>query len=238
MKTVIMAGGKGTRITSVASDIPKPMIPIDGRPVLEHQIDCLRKQGLHDIIFIVGHLGSIIQGYFEDGSRFGVTIRYFYEKEPLGTAGALFYFKDVLTENFILMNGDIMIDVDFSRFIRFHQDKKAIASLFTHPNNHPYDSALIETDGSGRVTRWLHKEEARGSCENRVNAGIHILSPELLTAITEPKKVDLDRDILKPAVDSGRLFAYDSQEYVKDMGTPERYRTVCEDYRMGKIGTK
>ncbi len=239
MKAVIMAGGKGTRIASVASDIPKPMIPIDGRPVLEHQIDCLRQQGFTDILLIVGHLGNVIRQYFEDGSRFGVRIHYFFEREPLGTAGALFHFQDVLTEDFLLLNGDIMIDVDLERFIRFHQSKHAIASLFTHPNNHPYDSALIETDASGRVIRWLHKEEKRDVYKNRVNAGIHILSPQLLSArVIVTKKADLDRDLLKPCVNGGRLFAYDSPEYVKDMGTPERYRMVCEDYRMGKIHAK
>lgn len=238
MKTVIMAGGKGTRIASVASDIPKPMIPIAGHPILEHQIACLKHQGFDDIILITGHLGSVIETYFEDGSRFGVNITYFHEEEPLGTAGALFYFKDILKEDFILLNGDIMIDVDFGRFIKYHKEKQALASLFTHPNSHPYDSALIETDKDGRVIRWIHKEETRDVYKNRVNAGIHILSPKLLAGFTEPKKTDLDRDLLKPLVSSGRLFAYDSPEYVKDMGTPERYHLVCEDYQTGKIHEK
>ena len=238
MNVVIMAGGKGTRIASVASDIPKPMIPIAGYPVLEHQISCLKNQGLKDIVLIVGHLGNVIETYFEDGSRFGVNITYFHEKEPLGTAGALFHFKDVLKEDFILLNGDIMIDVDFGRFIKYHKEKQALASLFTHPNSHPYDSALIETDKDGRVIQWTHKEEKREIYKNRVNAGIHILSPRILSAISELKKIDLDRDILKPLVAGGKLFAYDSPEYVKDMGTPERYHLVCEDYRTGKIHAK
>lgn len=240
MKAVIMAGGKGTRMASIAPDIPKPMILVDGRPVLEHQLHCLKNQGFTDILLIVGHLGDVIRQYFEDGSRFGVSITYFYEQEPLGTAGALFCLRDVLVEDFLLLNGDIMIDVDFERFVKFHQSKHAAASLFTHPNQHPYDSALIETDESGKVTRWLHKEEPRSIYKNRVNAGIHILSPQLLSAQffhpdARQKKADLDRDLLKPCVGSGRLFAYDSPEYVKDMGTPERYRMVCEDYRTGKI---
>lgn len=238
MKVVIMAGGKGTRIASVVSDIPKPMIPVEGRPVLEHQISCLRDQGFDDMILIVGHLGDVIRDYFQDGSRFGVNIDYFHEKEPLGTAGALFYYKHALKEDFLLLNGDIMIDVDFGRFIKFHQEKNALASLFTHPNSHPYDSALIETDKEGRVVRWIHKEETRDIYKNRVNAGIHILSPQLLSGFTEPKKTDLDRDLLKPLVSSGRLFAYDSPEYVKDMGTPDRYHLVCEDYRTGRIHEK
>lgn len=238
MKAVIMAGGKGTRISAVAADIPKPMIPVGGKPVLEHQINCLKEQGFKEVILIVGHLGHIIKEYFKDGKWLGVTIQYYQEKEPLGTAGALFYFKEILTEDFLLMNGDIIIDIDFHRFVKYHKEKGAIASLLTHPNSHPYDSALIDADETGKILKWTHKEEKRDTYKNRVNAGVHILSTELLSLIDEPKKIDLDRDILKPLVETGRLYAYDSPEYVKDMGTPERYQMVCDDYEKGKVTAK
>lgn len=238
MKVVIMAGGKGTRISSVAADIPKPMIRIADRPVLEHQILHLKEQGLTDITLITGHLGNVIRDYFGDGSKWGVSITCYQEEEPLGTAGALYYFKDVLKEDFLLMNGDIMADIDFSRLIRFHRERGAQATLFTHPNHHPYDSALIVADKEGKVTRWIHKEEQRMRYKNRVNAGIHILSPILLEDIKKPEKLDLDRDILKPLVKQGVVYAYDSPEYVKDMGTPERYQMVCEDYEKGKIAAR
>ena len=155
MKVVIMAGGKGTRITSVASDIPKPMILIDGKPVLEHEIACLRKQGFTDIILTVSHLGNVIMDYFQDGSKFGVHIEYYFEKEPLGNAGALFKIKDKLTEDFLLLNADAMFDVDFNRFVEFHKRNKALVTLFTHPNSHPYDSGLIIADKNGAVEKWL-----------------------------------------------------------------------------------
>lgn len=238
MKVVIMAGGKGTRISSVAADIPKPMIHIADRPVLEHQILHLKEQGLTDITLITGHLGNVIRDYFGNGSKWGVSITCYQEEEPLGTAGALYYFKDVLKEDFLLMNGDIMADIDFSRLIRFHRERGAQATLFTHPNHHPYDSALIVADKEGKVTRWIHKEEQRTRYKNRVNAGIHILSPILLENIKKPEKLDLDRDILKPLVKQGVVYAYDSPEYVKDMGTPERYQMVCEDYEKGKIAAR
>ena len=123
MKVVIMAGGRGTRITSVASDIPKPMIKIEGKPVLEHEIECLKKQGFTDIILTVSHLGNIIMDYFGDGSRFGVQITYYFEKEPLGNAGALFELKEQLDSDFLLLNADAMFDVDFNRFVAFHKEK-------------------------------------------------------------------------------------------------------------------
>ena len=247
MKTVIMAGGKGTRISSVASDIPKPMIRVDGIPVLEHEIECLRQQGLEDIIITISHLGDVIASYFGDGSGvspatgrpFGVHIEYFYEKEPLGNAGALFEMKDKLTEDFLLLNGDVMFDVDFHRFINFHRRNNAVATLFTHPNSHPYDSGLIIVDEHSLVLQWLAKEDARPLYyQNRVNAGLHVLSPEILDTEILTGKVDLDRQLLKPLAGTGRMFAYDSPEYVKDMGTPERYAAVCRDFQRGIVTEK
>lgn len=154
MKTVIMAGGKGTRISSVASDIPKPMIKIEGKPVLEHELECLRDQGFTDIILTVSHLGNIIMDYFGDGSGispvtgkpFGVHIEFYFEKEPLGNAGALFKIKDKLTSDFLLLNADAVFDVDFNRFVAFHREHGGLVTLFTHPNSHPYDSGLIIAD--------------------------------------------------------------------------------------------
>lgn len=238
MIAAIMAGGKGTRISSVARDIPKPMIEIEKKPVLLHEIECLKRQGLTDILLITGYLGDCIEEYFRDGSDFGVHITYFREKEPLGTAGALFYLKHLLREDFFLLNGDILFDIDFARLLKFHKEKDALATIFTHPNSHPFDSAVILADADARVTGWLHQEDLRIRFKNRVNAGIHILSPKVLDRYTSFGKMDLDRDILKPLIPCGRVFAYDSPEYVKDMGTPERYHAVCRDFLSGKTHAK
>ena len=227
MKVVIMAGGKGTRISSVASDIPKPMIKIEGKPVLEHEIECLRDQGFKDIILTVSHLGNIIMDYFGDGSgispvtgkSFGVNIEYYFEKEPLGNAGALFKIKDKLTEDFLLLNADAMFDVDFNRFVEFHKSHGGLVTLFTHPNSHPYDSGLIIANENGIVQKWLAKEDERPLYyKNRVNAGLHVMSPEILKQNIDTPKIDLDRQLLKPLSGTGKMFCYDSPEYVKDMG--------------------
>ena len=239
MKVVIMAGGKGTRISSVASDIPKPMIEIEGKPVLEREIECLRTQGFTDIIITVSHLGNIIMDYFKDGSDFGVNIEYFFEKEPLGNAGALYQIKDKLTEDFLLLNADAIFDVDFNRFVEYHKEKGGLVTLFTHPNSHPYDSGLIIADESGSVLKWLAKEDERPEYyRNRVNAGLHVISPKILEAEINTPKIDLDRQLLKPLAGSGQMFVYDSPEYVKDMGTPERYQSVCADYAAGRVQGK
>lgn len=239
MKVVIMAGGKGTRISSVASDIPKPMIRIADKPVLEHEIECLKAQGFFDIIITVSHLGEQIMQYFGDGSKFGVNIEYYFEKEPLGNAGALYEIKDKLTEDFLLLNADSLFNIDFNRFVEYHKSKGGLATLFTHPNSHPYDSGLIFVDSNCCVTKWLNKEDDRPKWyKNRVNAGLHILSPKLLQKRPDTPKVDLDRQILKPLAGSGKMFAYDSPEYVKDMGTPDRYYRVCDDFEKGIIQAK
>ncbi|MEY8335444.1 HAD-IIIA family hydrolase [Lachnospiraceae bacterium 47-T17] len=251
MKTVIMAGGKGTRISSIANDIPKPMIPIDGRPVLEHEIESLKRQGFCDIIITVSHLGNKIMEYFGDGGRispatgkpFGVHIEYFFEQEPLGNAGALFRIKERLKGDFLLLNADAIFDIDFKRFVAFHRKHRGLVTLFTHPNNHPYDSGLIVADKNGIVERWLTKEEARPLYyKNRVNAGLHVVSSDLLTLMQDTvsgcEKIDLDRQLLKPLAGTGNMYAYDSPEYVKDMGTPERYEAVCRDFLSGTVQAK
>lgn len=260
MKVVIMAGGKGTRISSVASDIPKPMIKIEGKPVLEHEVECLRDQGFTDIIITVSHLGDVIIDYFGDGSGispitkrpFGVHIEYYFENEPLGNAGALFKIKDKLTSDFLLLNADAVFDVDFNRFVAFHRKHGGLVTLFTYPNSHPYDSGLIIADKSGVVNQWLAKEDVRPKYyQNRVNVGLHVIAPAVLEQSDivaekvgvmdengKPVKVDLDRQLLKPLAGTGKMFCYDSPEYVKDMGTPERYYSVCDDYKAGRVSEK
>lgn len=238
MQAVIMAGGKGTRIASVTSSVPKPMISVCGKPILEHQIVCLKEQGITHITLIVGHMGDIIQEYFGTGERLGVSIDYIVESTPLGTAGALYYLKDKIDDDFLLINGDIIFDVDFQRFMQYHKEKGSIVTILTHPNSHPYDSGIVFADTQGRVTKWLHKEDKRDYYRNRVNAGIHIISPRLLEGFTEVKKTDLDRDVLKPLIFRGELVAYDSPEYVKDMGTPDRYEMVIRDMESGLVHAK
>ena len=247
MKVVVMAGGKGTRISSVASDIPKPMIKVVNKPVLEHEIDCLRDQGFTDLIITVSHLGHVIMDYFGDGSKispvtgvpFGVNIEYYIEEIQLGNAGALYKIKDKLTDDFLLLNADSIFDIDFNRFVKYHKQKGGLVTLFTHPNNHPYDSGLVIADENDAVTGWSTKEDLRPQFyRNRINAGLHVLSPKILEIEINTPQIDLDRQLLKPLAGTGKMFVYDSPEYVKDMGTPDRYLSVCKDFAEGKAKEK
>ncbi|RHC38893.1 D-glycero-beta-D-manno-heptose 1,7-bisphosphate 7-phosphatase [Agathobacter rectalis] len=253
MKTIIMAGGKGSRISELYPNIPKPMIPIDGVPVLEREIISLRDQGFKDFIITISHMGHVIMEHFNDGSQLGVNIEYFNEKVPLGNAGALFKLKDKIGESpFLLINADAVFDVDFNRMVDFHYKHDGLVTLFTHPNSHPYDSGLIVADDNGRVIKWITKEDVRPKYyKNRVNAGLHVIDPKVLDLVDVDIdkigskdmngnliKVDLDRQILKPLQDTGKMYCYDSPEYVKDMGTPSRFYSVVEDFKSGHITSK
>lgn len=246
-----MAGGRGTRIAELFPDVPKPLIPVDGMPILEREIRSLASQGFNDLILTVSYLADKIMAYFGDGSRLGTKIDYFVEETPLGNAGALFRLKDKIgDEPFFLLNADAAFDVDFNRMLSFHKKHGGYVTLFTHPNSHPYDSGLIIADEEGKVEKWLSKEDERPQWyNNRVNAGLHIIDPKVLElslenleidTVTEfPKgKVDLDRQILKPLCGTGKMFCYDSPEYVKDMGTPERFHQVETDYQNGVVQAK
>lgn len=254
MKTVIMAGGRGTRISELFPDIPKPLIPIEGVPVLEREIISLRNQGFKDIIMTVSHMGDKIMNYFGNGSNLGVCIQYYNEAVPLGNAGALFKIKKQLgKEPFLLLNADAIFDVDFNRMVSFHKNHNALVTLFTHPNNHPYDSGLIVAEKDLSVRSWLAKEDERPIYyKNRVNAGLHVMDPKVLDMVTIDTdrigtvdevsgkiiKVDLDRRLLKPLAGTGKMFCYDSPEYVKDMGTPDRFHQVEEDFKAGRVSAK
>ena len=244
-----MAGGRGTRISELFPDIPKPLIPIDGTPVLEREIISLRNQGFTDLILTVGYMHEKIEDYFGDGSKWNVHIEYFVEDKPLGNAGALFFLD--LKEDFLLLNADAIFDVDFNRMVDYHKAHNALVTLFTHPNSHPYDSGLIIADDNRKVEKWLAKEDERPKYyNNRVNAGLHVIGPEVLKMSGINKedigkeingkivKVDLDRQILKPLCSSGNMYCYDSPEYVKDMGTPERFHSVEKDFINGTVQSK
>lgn len=239
---VIMAGGKGSRLKSITNDeIPKPMVPLDGKPLLQYQVEKLHECGIEKFIMIIGHLGEKIEEYFKDGSDFGVKIEYIVEKEPLGTAGAFYYLKDRIgCDNFLLIFGDIFFDVDFLRMEDYHFSKSSLATLFVHPNSHPFDSDLIKMDERGRVIGFDSKNNVRDYWyDNMVNAGIYVVNKKILDSVNEPVKTDFEKDILAKKVELGEnIYAYHSPEYVKDVGTVERINATLKELKSGLIQSK
>lgn len=235
MKAVIMAGGKGTRMQSVSTEIPKAMLEVGGLPTIYHQIECLKKNNIRDIIVVIGHLGEKIKEYLNDGSKFGVNITYFEESldNPLGTAGSLYYLKDSLKEDFIYLYGDIVLDVNFKRMVKFHYDNHSDATLLTHPNSHPFDSDLVKTNQENKILMFDYKTNIRNYYyKNLVNAGIFIFSPKIFEYIKEPKKIGIEKDVIAKIIeDKLNVYSYKTSEYVKDMGTPLRFEQVNRDYQ-------
>lgn len=234
--TVIQAGGKGTRMVSLTGDrIPKPMLKLNGKPMLQWQIEGTASCGIRDFVIITGHLGEQIREYFGDGKAQGVHIRYIEEKEPLGSAGALWFLRKMGEErDFLLIFGDVMFELDWQRMIRFHEQKGGLATLLVHPNAHPFDSDLLVLSEDGEVTGMDAKGKVRDYWyANCVNAGIYVFSNRILDRFTRLCPMDLEKDILVPQMGTGEIFGYQTPEYVKDAGTPERFLAVCREQAEG-----
>jgi len=237
MKVVIIAGGKGTRISSVNNEIPKAMIPINGKPVLEYQIELAKRYGYNEIILVIGHLGHIIRSYFGDGSKWKVQISYYEESVPLGTAGAIVELSNQLTNDFFVFYGDTVMDIALDKMYEYHLKKNSDATLFLHPNDHPYDSDLVNLNEENYITDFYSKPHPDNFVyRNLVNAALYILSPKVLNYIPQGLKSDFGKHIFPACLKGGlELYGYVSPEYIKDMGTPDRYEKVCNDVISGKV---
>lgn len=232
---VIQAGGKGTRLRELTNDkIPKPLLEINGKPMIEWQIENLVQYGIREVVIIVGHLGEKIQDYFGNGDRWGIKIEYIREKRPLGSAGALYFLKNKGKRDFIFIFGDVMFNINWNRFISFHEERNGLATLFVHPNSHPFDSDLVLMDDRNKVTGFAYKGSVRNDYyDNCVNAGLYILKADVLDVIKGEEYIDLEKDVLSELISQRLVYGYYTPEYVKDAGTPERFRAVSEEQKKG-----
>lgn len=242
MTAVIMAGGKGTRLSAVTKDeIPKPMAAVYGKPILQWQIEKLAENDIKKFVIVVGHLSEKIIDYFGDGSIFGVCISYYKEEVPLGTAGALVDVKKMLPdEDFLLVYGDVIFDINVDRMLSFHCEKESEATLLVHPNSHPYDSDLVNVSEDEKIVSFDSKNNDRTYYYNNlVNAGFYILSKSAFSEYTELKRIDLEKEVFRSLyTDKRAIYSYRSTEYIKDVGTVERIRSVEEDLKCGLVFLK
>jgi D,D-heptose 1,7-bisphosphate phosphatase len=236
VKAVILAGGKGTRMGDLTKEIPKPMLSVGGLPILRHQINLLKKYNITDILVTVNYLKDNIIDYLGNGNNLGVNINYYEESQPLGTVGGIKELETLLTDDFLVLYGDVMMNMHLKRLIDFHYNKGGKCTLVLHPNDHPYDSDLVETEKDGKISRFFSKpHDPDRYYPNLVNAGAYIFSPSIFNHLEKGAKADFGRDIFPKIVDKLSIYGYNTAEYLKDIGTPERIAEVEHDWQSGKI---
>jgi D,D-heptose 1,7-bisphosphate phosphatase len=235
---VILAGGKGTRLSAVAQDIPKALVAVGGKPLLQHQIELLAIQGFHDIRIFGGHLADKIRDFTGDGSRFGVQIQFEIETQPLGSAGAVLEKLNTLPEDFLVIYGDIMMAVDLAKMVERHVDLSADLTAFVHPNDHPYDSDLMEVDANDWITKLHPSPHPEGRFfGNLVNAALYVIRRDALAEWAgDAIKRDFAKDVVPALLNrGGSILSHRTTEYIKDMGTPDRLVKVEKDLMAGRI---
>jgi histidinol-phosphate phosphatase family protein len=235
---VIVAGGPGARLAPVIGDLPKALVPVGGKPVLQHQLELAVGAGISEATIFAGHLAEKILDFVGDGSQFGLRVRILTEKEPLGNAGALLQSLDLLPEHFFVVYGDLMLAVDLPRIGERHIDRRADITMMVHPNDHVQDSDLIETDSNDWVTAvhaCPHPHDQFFG--NLVNAALYVVRREALRPWAAfLGKQDFTKNIMSGLVAKGApVLAYRSVEYVKDIGTPARLKRAEADWKAGRI---
>src|ERR1700722_4323580 len=235
---VIVAGGRGVRLASVIGDSPKVLVPVGGKPVLQHQMELAAAAGIKEVSIFAGHLAEKIRDFVGDGSRFGLKARIFTEDAPLGNAGAILQSLDLLPEHFFVVYGDLMMAVDLERMAKRHIEREADLTILAPPNDHPHDSDLVETDANEWVTAIHACPHPMGQCfDNLVNGAVYVARREALRpSAAVSGKQDFTKNIMSGLLaNGGRVLAYRSSEYVKDIGTPARLQRAEADWQAGKI---
>lgn len=239
MKAVIMAGGFGTRIHPLTIGMPKPMIPLINRPIMEHIITLLKQHGMTELVLLLYHQPEIIKKYFGDGSEFGVRITYVTPLEDYGTAGAVKAAARHLQERFLIISGDLLTDFDLSRVIAFHNAKKARATITLTSVTDPLQFGVVITDKQGRITKFLEKPGWGEVFSDTINTGIYILEPEVLELIPDGQNRDWSKDVFPMMLaDSEALYGCDMPGYWADIGNPEAYLEVCRDICQGRVSVQ
>lgn len=227
MKALILSAGKGIRMGDQVITTPKVMLPLLGKPLLQHQIEHLKKFEVNEVCINTHYLPEKITGYFGDGNNFGVKIHYSYEPELLNTAGALHNFKKILNKTFILVYGDVFNLLNFDDMLRYHKKNKGIATLAIRKTDHPLDSDIVQIGKNNKIVHVVHKP---GNLDygDLGNVAIYILEPKIYNYLPESAS-DFIKDVFPRALQKGEnLYGYMIQEYAKDIGTPQRFAEVTK----------
>jgi NDP-sugar pyrophosphorylase family protein len=237
MKAILLAGGKGTRLRPLTIHTPKPIVPIFDRPFLHYQIDLLKQvPEIDEVILSLNYQPRRIEEIFGDGAGLGIKIRYVVEPVPLGTAGAIKYAGDSLTESVVVFNGDVLTAIDLAAVIRLHRERQARATIVLTPVDNPSAFGLVETDAKGNILRFLEKPGADEITTNTINAGIYVLEPDTFDRIPSDISWSIERSYFPSLIDRGETFvAYTDRGYWIDIGTPDKYAQVHRDIMDGRL---
>jgi NDP-sugar pyrophosphorylase family protein len=239
MKAILLAGGKGTRLRPLTVHTPKPIVPIFNRAFLYYQIEQLRQiPEIDEVILSLNYQPRRIEEMFGDGAEMGIKIRYVVEPQPLGTAGAVRYAGESLTDSVLVFNGDVLTQVDLPAVLRLHRERQARATIVLTPVENPAAYGLVETDGAGNVRRFLEKPSADETTGNTINAGIYVLEPDTFDRIPQGRSWSIERSYFPSLIERGERFvAHVAPGYWIDIGTPAKYRQVHHDIMDGRFAT-
>lgn len=228
MNAFILAGGKGTRLLPLTKEIPKPMIPFQDKPLLEHVIGLFKKYSINDIILSLGYKAEKIKNYFGDGKNFGVNISYVEESEPLGTAGPLRLAKNLLTGTFVMCNADELKNIDLNDMLAFHKNNNAAGTIALTTVNNPSDYGVARMNGS-KIQEFVEKPKDP-AIGNLINSGLYVLEPEVISLIGEGM-VSIERTVFPKLASEGKLLGYKFSGQWFDTGTPERYEKAIKEWK-------
>ena len=237
MKAILLAGGKGTRLRPLTIHTPKPIVPIFNRAFLHYQIDLLKQvPEIDEVILSLNYQPRRIEEVFGDGAGLGIKIRYVVEPAPLGTAGAIKYAGDKLTESVVVFNGDVMTQLDLAAVIRMHRERQARATIVLTPVDNPSAYGLVETDGQSNIKRFIEKPKPEEITTNHINAGIYVLEPDTFDRIPSEVPWSIERSYFPSLIERNETFvAYIYNGYWIDIGTPEKYVQVHHDIMDGRF---
>jgi NDP-sugar pyrophosphorylase family protein len=236
MKVFILAAGLGTRVRKLGYDLPKVMLPVGDKPLLQHHIELFRDQGFDELIINLHYLPEKIRGYFGDGRSFGVRITYSFERELLGTAGAVKQMAHLLRDHrFLVFYGDNLVRMQFAPLIDFHCQRGALASLALFESEEPWTGGTVETDADGRVVSFVEKPDRASVRTNLISAGIFVFEPPVVDEIPEGF-ADFGKDVIPGLLAAGRaVYAMSPGAYIRDIGTPERFARARRDHEAGLL---
>ncbi|MDX6534058.1 MAG: mannose-phosphate guanylyltransferase / phosphomannomutase [Gaiellales bacterium] len=230
-----MAGGEGTRLRPLTSNQPKPMVPIVGKPCMEHIIELLRRHGMDDIVVTVAYLPQVIRGYFGDGESLGVTLHYSVEETPLGTAGSVKNAEALLDETFLVISGDALCDFDLTAIIESHRARGAVATIALKSVENPLEFGVVIMDEDGRIERFLEKPSWGQVFSDTINTGVYVLEPEVLRAVPEGEPYDFSKQLFPDLLARGKpLYGYVAEGYWLDIGNLDQYRQANFDALDGR----